>query len=214
MVAVVALVVGAAVGCTSDAQIFGLGEGAGDTIGYQVAYIDSGGAGELGQPATAVEPWSFGCRQLFAGGRSRTAVLLQQPCGGNQQVFAVSGEFWELYRAAGDAAPVRYGFPLGRQGEWQGGWTQGFGQRGGFQAFFMQRPGGRPHVVSVPILGYYLSFDDRHARFGYPTAEAGTTADGRTCQEFEHATVVVTTGDERTTFEKTATGSPACRPES
>lgn len=201
-------------GCGSGAHTYGVGEGARVVVGYQLAYIDGGGAAELGHPTTAVEPWASGCRQLFAGGRSRTAALLQQPCGDNQQVFAVSGDFWQIYRSTGERAPALYGFPLGPRAEWEGGWTQGFGRPGSSHAMLMQRRGGEPHVVSAPVLGYYLSFDDRHVRFGFPTGERVTTADGRRCQEFEHGVVVVTADDEHMTFDKVDAGQMACRPSS
>lgn len=207
----VAVLVAGMAACGPGVRTYTLGEGAADIVGYQLAYLDGGGAEEIGQPTTEVAPWSFGCRQFFAGGRSGTAVLLQQPCGDNQQVFALTGDFWHLYRAAGEKAPAIYGFPLGRRGEWQGGWTQGFGRRGSFHAMFMQRPGRAPFVLSAPVLGYYLSFDDRHVRFGYPTAERVTMADGRRCQAFEQGAIVVTGDDERMTFEKTPSG---CQPDS
>ncbi|MDQ3640963.1 MAG: hypothetical protein M3450_05715, partial [Actinomycetota bacterium] len=143
-------------------------------------------------PSSAVERWSVGCRQLFAGGRSKTAVLLQQPCGENQQVFAVTGDFWDLFGNAGEEAKFNYGFPVGRRAAWNDGWTQGFGHGGGLSAFFMQKPGKPPHVLSSPMLEYYLSFDDRDERFGYPTAAQLTLAGGRRCQEFEQATVTAT----------------------
>jgi hypothetical protein len=143
----------------------------------------------MGRPTTAVETWAFGCRQLFAGGRSGTAALLQQPCGENRQVFAVTGDFWELYLASGDLAPIRYGLPLGRRGDWKGGSTQGFGRGGGFQAYFMQRPGMAPRVVVSPLLEHFLSFDDRDTRFGYPTSDLVRVVGGQ-CQRFEGAALI------------------------
>jgi hypothetical protein len=166
-----------------------VGERASDTSGYELAFTEAGGADEIGLPTTSVGNWGTGCRQLFSGGTARTAVLLQWPCGRNRQVFAVTGDFWALYRARGDIAPATYGFPVGRRGEWKGGWTQGFGREGGLEHFFMQRPGQEPHVVSSPILDYYLSFDDREARFGYPTSDEVTGPDGRRCQAFERAAI-------------------------
>ena len=186
------VLVGALVGCRGDAPGYGIGEGAPDIVGYERAYMESGGAEEIGMPASAVERWSVGCRQLFAGGRSKTAVLLQQPCGENRQVFAVTGAFWDLFRNAGEDAKFDYGFPVGRRAAWKHGWTQGFGHSGGLSAFFMQRSGGPAHVLSSPMLEYYLSFDDRDGRFGYPTAGQSTLTGGRRCQEFEQATITAT----------------------
>ena len=186
------LLCGALVGCGGDGRTYGIGEGAPDIAGYERAYREGGDAEAIGMPATAVERWSVGCRQLFAGGSSRTAVLLQQPCGENQQVFAVTGDFWDLFRNAGEQAKFDYGFPVGRRAEWKNGWTQGFGHGGGLSAFFMQRPGQPPQVLSAPMLEYYLSFDDRDERFGYPTAAQRTLTGGRRCQEFEQATITAT----------------------
>lgn len=188
-------------------EAFEVGQGAPLVDGYHRAFEAGGGEAGIGRPTTAVERWSFGCRQRFAGGRSGTAVLLQQPCGRNEQVFALSGDFWDLYRRAGERAPTVYGFPLGPAGEWMGGRTQGFGRGGGFEAFFLQRPGGAPHVLTPPILERYLSFDDRHTRFGYPTSGQRTGADGRRCQQFEHALVTATSDDPRAPFEMESTSS-------
>ena len=210
---VVFVVAGTFAGCESDARTYRLGEGAPDSSGYELAYAESGGAEEIGTPTTAVEPWGVGCRQLFAGGRSGTAVLLQQPCGENHQVFAVTGDFWALYRSAGDMATVKYGFPVGRRGEWKQGWTQGFGRDGAFSTFFMQRLGEEPHTVTVPILEYYLSFADRDIRFGYPTADLLQRRE-RLCQEFEHAVITATAIVDHFSFEASTgrpdTGAPRC----
>ncbi len=186
------LFAGTVVGCGNEPRIYAIGEGAPDTVGYERAYSEGGGASGIGAPATPVQKWSVGCRQSFTGGASKTAVLLQHPCGENRQVFAVTDDFWDLYRTAGDEASVRYGFPIGRRAEWKEGSTQGFGHGGGLSAFFMQRPGQSPHVLSAPMLDYYLSFDDRAERFGYPTAPQVTTTDGRRCQQFEQAVVTAT----------------------
>lgn len=176
-------------GCGGDTRVYLIGEGAPERAGYHRAYEQSGGASGVGAPTGAVEAWSFGCRQLFKGGRSQSAVLLQQPCGRNEQVFAVTDAFWHLYRKAGEEAPATYGFPLGPQGEWKGGVTQGFGRGGGVQSFFMQRPGRPPYVVSGPVLDRYLSMDDRDVRLGFPTSEPWTTATNDLCQRFEHGVI-------------------------
>ena len=198
-------IAGLVTGCSSAARTYQIGEGAPDSSGYDLAYAEGGGAEGIGVPTTMVEEWGFGCRQLFAGGRSGTAVLLQQPCGENQQVFAVTGEFWELYRSAGDMAIVKYGFPVGSRGEWDQGSTQGFGRGGAFSTFFMQRPGERPYTLSVPMLEYYLSFDDRGVRFGYPTGEMSLTGN-RLCQEFEHAVITATGAGDHFAFEVSLEG--------
>jgi hypothetical protein len=197
------------VACGTLAKPHTVGETALDTKGYERAYADAGGLAGIGRPATPVEKWGTGCGQLFSGGQSRTAALLQWPCGANEQVFAVTGDFWDLYRARGDIAPATYGFPLGSRGEWNGGFTQGFGREGGVEHFFMQRPGHEPHVLSSPLLDYYLSFDDRGARFGYPTSDEVTAADGRRCQAFERG--VLTERDDGTelTFGVSTAGCPA-----
>ncbi len=198
LAAVLASVLAAATvaGCTTHARTYQVGAGAPDTSGYVRAYTETGGAEAMGEPTTGVETWSFGCRQLFSKGGSMTAVLLQQPCGRNQQVFAVTGDFLDLYQQSGGKAPARYGFPLGRRGEWKDGWTQGFGRRGSLLAFFMQRPGQPPHVLAAPILQHYLSFDDRDVRFGYPTSEQFLAADGRWCQRFEHGVLTAADDDD------------------
>ena len=162
-----------------------VGEGAAERNGYARAYEESGGATGVGNPTTAVELWAFGCRQMLEGGRSKTAALLQQPCGANLQVFAVTDEFWTVYQKEGDRAPDTYGFPLGARGEWKGGFTQGFGRGFSLQSFFMQRPGHPLYVLSGPVLSRYLSIDDRDVRLGYPTSRPWTTADGQFCQRFE-----------------------------
>lgn len=99
----------------------------------------------------------------------------------------MTDDFWATYRKEGDRRPTpdSYGFPLGPRGEWKGGSTQGFGCGFGLQTFFMQRPGHPLFVLSGSILERYLSFDDRDARFGYPSSTPWTTADGRACQGFE-----------------------------
>lgn len=168
-----------------------VGEGAEEVNGYNRAYAISGGEEGIGRPAGVVERWGFGCRQRFVGGRSGSAVLLQEPCGRNEQVFAVTGDFWSVYREAGDAAPDRYGFPLGPRGEWRDGWTQGFGRRLALNAFFMQRPDGPVHVLDQPILDYYLTHDDRDVRFGYPTSKQFVSSTGLRCQQFERAVLTV-----------------------
>jgi hypothetical protein len=203
------VLVGTVAGCGADAPTFGIGEGAADPSGYELAYAEGGGAEEMGTPASTVEKWGLGCRQRFAGGRSGTAVLLQQPCGENQQVFAVAGEFWEIYRSAGDLASVRYGFPVGRRGAWKQGWTQGFGLGGAFTTFFMQRQDERPVVLSVPMLEYYLSFDDRDTRFGYPTADL-TRSGNRLCQQFEHSVILATGSGADLFFQVAGAGETVC----
>lgn len=176
------------------ARAWAVGEGAPLVDGYLRAFDASGGEEAIGRPTSGVERWTFGCRQLFAGGRSGTAVLLQQPCDRNEQVFAVTDDFWRLY----ERAPTVYGFPIGPAGDWKGGRTQGFGRGGSFEAFFMQRPGDEPHVLRSPILERYLSFDDRDVHFGYPTSDEWVASGGRHCQQFEFA---VLTAD--------GTGAPA-----
>lgn len=173
------------VGCGSHTRVYLIGEGAPERAGYHRAYEHSGGASGVGEPTSPVETWSFGCRQMLKGGRSKSAALLQQPCGRNEQVFAVTDEFWDLYRKAGEEAPTTYGFPLGPKGEWKGGLTQGFGRGGGLQSYFMQRPGRAPYVLAGPLLDRYLSLDDRDVRLGYPTSNAWSTATGDLCQRFE-----------------------------
>lgn len=195
-------------GCGTEPQPrdYRVGEGAGDLAGYETAYVEGGAAEGMGTPTTGVEQWGFGCRQLFRSGRSTTSALLQQPCGNNQQVFAVTGEFWDVYRAAGDAAIALYGFPIGRRGQWKQGWTQGFGSGGVFTTYFMQLPGAPSQTLSMPLLEFYLSFDDRDTRFGYPTAKQ-QRSDNRLCQAFEHAVITATDHDGRFTFH-VATGAP------
>lgn len=194
-VVVVLTLAGTAVACgdeTGGAQApYAVGEGAALADGYENAFAVNGGEAVLGRPTSPVEAWGGGCRQLFAGGRSGTAALLQESCGLDEQVFAVSDDFWTLYQAAGQQASTRYGFPVGHRGEWGGGWTQGFGRRGGFEHFFMQRPGRPVHVLSSPILDHYLSYDDRDVRIGFPVSGQASTSDGRRCQEFEHAAITV-----------------------
>ncbi len=202
---IVLALAGSIAGCGGEKPAYGVGEGAPDTSGYELAYSESGGPAEIGQATTRVEPWGFGCHQLFIGGRSGTAALLQQPCGENRQVFAVTGDFWDLYRSAGDVALVKYGLPVGRRGAWKQGWTQGFGRGGVFTTFFMQLPGGRPHVLTVPMLEYYLSFEDRDTRFGYPTAEMSLRGN-RLCQQFEHAVVTATGVGDHFAFDVSPTG--------
>ncbi len=184
---------------------YAVGEGALLPEGYENAFSVSGGEAAIGRPTTPVEMWGAGCRQLFAGGHSARAALLQEPCGHNEQVFAVSDRFWALYLAAGDQAPTRYGFPVGPRGDWGGGLTQGFGRRGGFEHFFMQRPGQPVHVLSSPILEHYLSYDDRDVRFGFPTSGPVSTSDGRRCQGFEHAAIAVD-GDGSSSVLRTTAG--------
>ena len=115
-------------------------------------------------------------------------------------MFAVTGDFWALYRNAGDLATVKYGFPLGRRGEWKQGWTQAFGRNSVFKTFFMQRPGHEPHTVTVPILEHYLSFEDWDTRIGYPTADLSQRRE-RLCQEFEHAVITATAIVDHFSFE-------------
>ena len=200
---------GIVAGCGDDARTVQVGEGAPDTSGYTLAFAEAGGADEMGSPASTVEKWGMGCRQRFTGGRSKTAVLLQLPCGENQQVFAVTGHFWELYRSAGDLASVKYGFPVGRRAPWKQGWTQGFGLGGAFSTFFMQREDQSPVALSVPLLGYYLSFDDRDTRFGYPTSEL-TRNGNRLCQQFEHAVIMATGAGADFTFQVAAGQAHGC----
>ena len=212
---VLVLVVAGTMGCGDggsggDARAFAVGEGAFLPHGYERAFTLTGGHEAMGRPVTAVEAWGGGCRQLFEGGRSGTAALLQWPCAENEQVFAVADDFWARYREAGDEAATRYGFPVGPRGEWAGGSTQGFGRRGGVEHFFMQRPGQPLHVLSSPILEHYLSFDDRDRRFGYPTSSAAGAGDGRWCQQFEHAAVAAEGGEPRAGYEVTA-ASPSDR---
>jgi hypothetical protein len=201
-VAVVAAVVATAfAGCGGDTvRAYQIGEGSPDRSGYDLAYAEGGGLDGIGTPTTAVEQWGAGCRQLFGGGRSGTAALLQQPCGENRQVFAVTGDFWEVYRRAGEMAMVKYGFPIGRLGEWKQGWTQGFGHGGVFSTFFMQRPGEPPHTLTMPMLEYFLSFEDRDVRFGYPTTELVVRGTGL-CQVFEHAVVTARNAGTHVSFE-------------
>lgn len=193
---------------TTPARPWAVGEGAALADGYLRAFESSGGEGGIGRPTTGVERWAFGCRQLFAGGRSETAVLLQQPCGRNEQVFAVTDDFWRLYQRAGELAPTVYGFPIGPAGEWKGGRTQGFGRGGRFEAFFMQRPGGgEPHVLRSPVLERYLSFDDRDVRFGYPTSAEWVADGGRHCQQFELAVLTADGAGAPARFEAVSTTS-------
>lgn len=176
-------------GCGAESHAYRVGEAAAEPKGYERAYEEAGGPHALGTPTSAVELWGFGCRQVYKGGRSKTAVLLQDPCGDNQQVFAVTDEFFATYRSAGEEAPVKYGFPMGPRSEWMGGFTQGFGRGGAVETLFMQRPGAPPYVLSRPVLEYYLSFPDRDVRLGYPTSDGSTRADGTLCQQFEHGSI-------------------------
>ena len=176
-------------GCGGESRVYPVGEGAAERKGYERAYGEGGGEQGMGTPITAVERWGFGCRQLFKGGRSNSAALLQQPCGQNEQVFAVSEEFWSIYSRAGEEAPMKYGFPMGPPVEWMGGVTQGFGRRGAVQSFFMQRPGEPAYVLSESVLQYYVSLDDRDVLLGYPTSNQSRRADGTLCQRFERGAV-------------------------
>jgi len=196
-VALVALLAAIVAGC-GEPRAAQVGVGAGDPGGYQLAFEESGGEAVLGTPSGPVSRWAFGCRQLFEGGRSGAAALMQQPCGANRQVFGVTGDFWAFYASHGAEAAAVFGYPLGRQGFLRGGWRQPFGAGGSEGAYFMQRPGGRVHYLRGAILHRYLFEAGVEEQLGFPTSDPVTVAGDGVHQEFENGSL--TMGGERPTI--------------
>jgi hypothetical protein len=188
--ALVALLAAMVAGC-AEPRAAQVGMGAGDPGGYRLAFEESGGEAVLGTPAGPVSRWAFGCRQLFEGGRSRAAALMQQPCGANRQVFGVTGDFWAFYDSHGAEAAAVFGYPLGRQGFLRGGWRQPFGAGGSEGAYFMQRPGGRVHYLRGVILERYLFEAGLEEQLGFPTSNPVAVAGGGVHQEFENGFLTI-----------------------